>query len=145
MTRAVHVIKDIMSDAVEKVPAAGIEAATREVHRRTEQFPANVIVFNVEMHNILADLGIDRLLPAGPDQLRVFESTIPDAHYFGILNHRYFAFVSEHVPSDHALVFNAGWEAEGHPPREGDKTVYCLIDHTPVVARQGRAVFLDTY
>ena len=119
-----------MSDRVEKFPSPTIEEAVADVHRYNGWFPANAVVFNVEMVDVMHDFGAGRLRPGG---LKIFEETIPDAFCLGILDHRYFVFVSEHVPPDKALVFNTGFEAEGHPERKGDDTkVYCLVDHTPV-------------
>ena len=121
-----------MSDRVGKFPSPTIREAVADVHRRNGTFPANAIVFNVEMQEIMGSFCLGRLRPVGRIR-KVFEVTIPDAYCLGILDHRQFVFVSEHVPPDQALVFNTGFEAEGHPERKSDDTkVYCLVDHTPV-------------
>jgi len=113
MTEPVHVIEHIMSDAVEKVSAASIEEATAEVHRRTGDHPANVIVANAQMYDPLSRLGPNKLKRTNSTP----KETIPDAMCIGVLNHRHYVFVSKHMPPDRILVFNIR------------QKVYCTVEH----------------
>jgi len=124
--RAVHVIEDIMSDATEKVEASTIEEAAKEVHRRTEAFPANMCFFDED--DLARFLGDNRLTPLPGQRKKVFSKTIPDAKCLGILGHRYYAFTSEHIPKGKILVFHGGWEAEGIASKGKEEFVYCIVD-----------------
>jgi hypothetical protein len=124
--RAVHIIRDIMASSVKKLAAIDFEEATAKVHRETRQYPANAIVINPKALERL--VGAEAMRPVDESQKAIFDVTIPDATCVGILEHRHFVFTSSHVPPTKALVFNTGWEAEGHLPKEGSKVVYCIVE-----------------
>lgn len=127
MIEAVHIIKDMVAKAP-LYKGWSVEDVAEETHRRTQDSPANVVVVNVSHLGRLMELVPHKINRIGGTPItEVFRQTIPGAAFLGILENRYWVFISEDVPPDRVLVFNALRIAQGHSPTPNEQCFFCSI------------------